>query len=327
MHIMSHEKNRKTERKGIPMTPEQLIEIFLKNHDVNDNTRKVYRYALAYFYRWLVKTGRQADQPTRADILAYKAELKETLMPSTIGLYISAVKAFFRFLSDAGYYDNIGHGIKTVRKMHSYARDPLPIEDVRKLLQSIHREKIADYRDFATISILYYNALRIIEVARLRHRDIDLANKQMYIIGKGRDNFDIVPINENVCTAIEDYIQQKIDAGLHIDENYYLMQSHAYKSKDNQPVGPLTMSIIVGRRLKEAGLKTRRITGHSLRHSAAVHMINGGKFDLYAVQLFLRHKDPNKTRLYTHHAERMKMSQRKPTMFLQTYFNQHQIPS
>ena len=319
---MSHEKDRETERKGIPMTTEELIQHFLKNHDVVDSTRKVYSYALSYFYRWMITTGRQADKPTRADILAYKQELKARLMPSTIGMYLSAVKSFFTFLSEIGYYENVAYGIKTVKKMNRFARDPLTVENVRKLLQSINREKITDYRDYCIMSILYHNALRIVEVSRIRHRDIDLAGKQMSIIGKGRDNFDIVPINENVCKAIEEYIQQKIDHDIFIDDDSYLIQPHANKSKERSRICSNDMSAIVSKRLKAAGLKTRRVTGHSLRHSAATHLIIAGELDIYAVSLFLRHRDLNKTRLYTHHVEQMKLHGNPPTAFLQTYLNQ-----
>ena len=300
--------------------PDSSIKEFLDNHDVMDSSRKVYRYTVNYFFRWMVDTGRDPVHPSRADIIAYKAYLKEHRTPNTVGLYVSSVKSYFRWLSDTGLYDNISRGIKTISRIHTYAKDPLTIEDIQKLL-TLPRQSIIDHRDHLILSLMYHNGLRIIEVSRLKYRDINLNRKEVWIQGKGRDVHECIAINGSVIQAIEDYTQAKIDNDILIDDDDYLVTAHACRSKRGRQFSPRDISALVSNRLKAAGLKTKRITGHSLRHSAAVHMINEGKFDLYAVQLFLRHKDSNKTRIYTRYAEKVKMQNNQPTNFLEGYLN------
>ncbi len=302
---------------------EKMIDTFLINHDVANNSRRVYGYAINYFFRWMVQTGRDATNPQRADIIAYKSDMAQRLMAPTVGLYISALKCFFRWANNTGLFDDITKGIKTMRKMHRYARNPLSREDVMILLGSIKSDSLIDVRDHTIITLLYYNALRMIEISRLRHKDVNLERKQIWIRGKGRDNYEDVHITSTVIYAIERYIQRKVDAGIHIDDTGFLFQSHALKSKEGRPMDPALISHIISDRMKAAGIKTSsRITGHSIRHSAAVHMINGGNFDLYAVQLFMRHSDSNTTRLYTHHAEKIKMQNNQPTAFLERYLKE-----
>jgi site-specific recombinase XerD len=302
--------------------PDEAIKEFLKNHDVTNNSRAVYKYTINYFFKWLVKQGRDTTRPTRADLIEYKAGIRETLTPNTVGLYIASVKTFFRYLSNEGLYDNIARGIKTISKTHTFAKDPLMVKDIKKLL-SFAKKTIIDHRDYLIISLMYHNGLRIIEVSRLRYRDINLDRKEIWIRGKGRTVTESVTINNAVCQAIEDYTQAKIDAGNNIDLSDFLINTHSWHNNPQKQFSPRYISVIVANRLKQAGLKTNRVTGHSLRHSAAVHMINEGKFDLYAVQLFLRHKDSNKTRIYTKYAEKVKLQNNQPTNFLESYLNKH----
>lgn len=302
-----------------------MIDTFLINHDVADNSRRVYGYAINYFFRWMVQTGRDATNPTRADVIAYKSDMAKRLMPMTVGLYVAALKCFFRWASDVSLHDNITRGIKTMKKKHQYSRDPLTIQDINTLLRSIEKKSIVDVRDYTIITLLYHNALRIIEASRIKHKDINLENKQLWIRGKGRDSYEPVPITPTVVSAIEEYIQWKIDAGIEITDSGFLFQSHSFATKKGKQMNPAQMGKIVSGRLSASGIKTSsRITGHSLRHSAAVHMINGGDFDLYAVQLFMRHKDANVTRMYTYHAEKIKMQNNQPTAFLERYLKQTQ---
>lgn len=300
--------------------PDETIKIFLDNHDVMDSSRKVYRYTINYFFRWVVESGRDAAKPTRADIIAYKADLKENRTPNTVGLYISSIKSYFRWLSDAGLYDNISRGVKTISRIHTYAKDPLTLDEIKKLL-SFEKKTIIDYRDYLILSLMYHNGLRIIEVSRIRYRDINLNKRELWIRGKGRDVNECVAINSTVCKAIEDYTQAKIDQHIDINDDHHLVTAHAFRTKPGHQFLPRDISALVSTRLTRAGVKTKRITGHSLRHTAAVHMINNGNFDLYAVQLFLRHKDSNKTRIYTRYAEKVKMQNNQPTNFLEGYLN------
>lgn len=293
-----------------------LLKQYLSERDIADTSLRLYRYVIQYFFRWMVQQGKDAAMPGKSDVITYKRYMKDKGMASaTVDLYINALKGFFKWLSDSGTYENITTGIRNDRKHKSFTREPLLVTEVNNLINSIGTDKVIDLRDRLIIALLYYNALRVIEVSRIELNDVDMAASSLFIQGKGQREKQAIDINSTVAAMIADYVQARADHGWL--KGKYLFISHAGKSYYNQGQLKSTfISAIVSARLRDAGLKRKAVSAHSLRHSAAVHMINGGH-DLYTVQLFLRHSDTNTSRIYTRYAEKNRMQQKAPTTFLQ----------
>lgn len=301
----------------------KLIGLYLDNRDIMPTSKRIYGYVIKYFFSWMVVAGRNAKQPETSDVVAYKTYLKqERKRPQTIDLYINSIRGFFRWLNDRGIHSNITLGVRSEKRGKSFSRDPLSVEQVSKLIISITKDGLINMRDRAMISLIYFNGLRVIEASRIYHSDIDFIGSRVFIQGKGQNEKRPVDINANVVQAIEEYIQTKMDYGIELSEEEPLFQSHSRKSM-LKVVGLTSTDIshIISNRMRDVGIKSRTITAHSLRHSAAVHMIDGG-FDLYAVQLFLRHSDSNTSQIYTRYAEKAKLQSRAPTKYLQSQFKQ-----
>jgi site-specific recombinase XerD len=306
------------------MTTSQLIDQYLAQRDLMATTLHIYKYVLRWWFRYLVNNGIKPAEVKKADIIGYKRHLfSRGLRSATVDLYINGIKGFYRWMAETDeQYRNITTGIRNEKRIRQFRRDPLTIDQVRQLIGSIPTEGLINIRDRAIVCLLYFNALRVVEAIRLDIGDIDLANMRIAILGKGRKEKQWVQINDITANAIEDYIQAKHNAGEEWDDNDPLFI--AYWNRNRNEVRRLrrqSVSMIMSERLRVTGIKTDRISAHSLRHSAAVHMIESGK-DLYAVTLFLRHTNANTSRLYTHFTEEKKLIDSGPTRLLQDKFRQ-----
>lgn len=302
-----------------------LISDYLAQRDLMPSTLHIYGYVLRYWFRYLVREGIQPAQVRKSDIIAYKRHLFDKgLRPATVDLYINGIKGFYRWQAEVDErYRNITTGIRNESWTKSFRRDPISVDDIHKLLNSISGTTLIERRDLALVCLLYFNALRVIEAIRINIGDIDMAARRIAIRGKGRRDKQWVEIDDWVCNAIEDYLQAKSAAGesLH-DEDPLFIAYGSCRPNEVRRLKRRYVSMLLSRRMKEAGVKTPRVSAHSLRHSAAVHMIEEGS-DLYAVTLFLRHTNANTSRLYTHYAEERKLISSGPTKLLGDKYKRH----
>lgn len=146
---------------------------YLANIDVKPNSKKVYSLILDLFVKWVVRTGRNIKELTRADILAYKSYLIESnKSENTIDLYLAAVRTFYEYAEALGEHDNIALNIKLHHKSNTYKKDHLQKEEIDALLRSIDRTSIIGRRDFAIINLMLRSGMRCVEVSNLRLCDI-----------------------------------------------------------------------------------------------------------------------------------------------------------
>ena len=89
---------------------------FYRNLDVRQSSVDTYKWAIEQFKKWVVYSGRNINELTRPDIIAYKAHLiNEKKSEATIDLYLTAVRLLYQFAEDEQEYENIAAGIKYTR--------------------------------------------------------------------------------------------------------------------------------------------------------------------------------------------------------------------
>lgn len=146
-------------------SPEHLIESFLNAHDVKEISREGYGRRLRQFFLWC--ETQQIRQPDRTSILQYKRYIIDRCRSSyTVSGYMVAVRQFFAWAETVKLYPNICRGIKGTRRQKGFCRDPLTVEQVTELLNSINRSSLLEKRDFALLNLLARTGLRTIEVTR-----------------------------------------------------------------------------------------------------------------------------------------------------------------
>lgn len=290
---------------------ERAVEKFLATLDTKQITKETYRRALRVFEIWIKDKG--YIRPQREHILEYKDYLKDksivdaggevkTLSPLTVTAYLTAVRRFFAFLEAEKLYPNIARDIKGLKRPKGFLKDTLTKDEVIRLLKGIKKDCLNALRDFAMINLMIRTGLRTIEVSRALIGDIgrDGGETTLKVWGKGRDTKDdFVILTEQAYKPILDYIQARGETKL----SEPLFISH---SNRNQAEALTTRSVrrIIEDRLTNVGLKTSKITAHSLRHTAGtMALLNGA--DILSVKEMLRHSNINTTLIYTHNINRL----------------------
>lgn len=290
---------------------ERAVEKFLATLDTKQITKETYRRALRVFEIWIKDKG--YIRPQREHILEYKDYLKDksivdaggevkTLSPLTVTAYLTAVRRFFAFLEAEKLYPNIARDIKGLKRPKGFLKDTLTKDEVIRLLKGIKKDCLNALRDYAMINLMIRTGLRTIEVSRALIGDIgrDGGETTLKVWGKGRDTKDdFVILTEQAYKPILDYIQARGETKL----SEPLFISH---SNRNQAEALTTRSVrrIIEDRLTNVGLKTSKITAHSLRHTAGtMALLNGA--DILSVKEMLRHSNINTTLIYTHNINRL----------------------
>lgn len=261
------------------------------------HTIDAYRRDLAAYVDVLEARGvTTADAVTRDDITEFIRRFHEAgLAPSTVERKVAAVKSLHKFLVREGITDN-----------HPTARLPLPavperlpdvisIDEADKLLSQVYPAGPAGLRDRAILELLYGCGLRVSELVGLGLGDIELDEGFLRVLGKGSKE-RLVPIGGAAQRAVAEYIAHG---------RPFLRPKASTRRADpsaafvNQRGGRLTRQAVFILVRAYGGRVGLQIHPHTLRHSFATHMLEGGA-DLRSLQEMLGHADISTTQIYTH---------------------------
>lgn len=300
-----------------PVAPpvSELVDRFLESHDVRASSRGTYKRMLKTFCSWLEESGRRLIDMRREDVLAYRDALKERGLSSySVSSYLSAVKQLFAWLEAERIYPNVASGVKGPKRPKGHAREHLTAQELRAAVTTIERdERLSEQdrlRDIALFHLVARTGLRTIEASRARVGDLrrqagkdGRRHSVLFIEGKGRDAADEYVVLE---PEAERPLRAYLKARGPITEEAPLFAS---SSPRNMGEGLSTRSIsrILKRAIKGAGLDDRRLTAHSLRHSAITLAIQGGA-SLEQAQAMARHASPMTTMIYFHNAQRLEQA-------------------
>lgn len=272
-----------------------LIERFAKFAGVSESSRQTYTKCLRQMFRYLADNS--IDVPTRDNLVDWIEVMKvEGKSASTIQLYLTAAKIFFRWLSQEGIFANIADHLKSgVKLSHNHKKDALSAEQCKELVKNVLGETLKSLRDRAILSLMTTAGLRTIEVVRANVGDIRFERGKvfLYVQGKGRSAADEkVLLSKQTYSAIKIYLKARGK----VQSSAPLFVSTSRRNK-NFRLETQTISRMVKKNLRGIGLDSPRLTAHSLRHSTATNLIFAG-IELPKVQMILRHKSLNTTMIY-----------------------------
>lgn len=222
----------------------------------------------------------------------YIASLKRAnLSKQTISRKIIAIKEFHRFLFSEKISDENPAKFIDLPKPSK----PLPVvltkDEMTRMLDSIDTTTPIGIRNKAMIETLYASGLRISELVHLRTSDIHLMEKYIIVVGKGNKE-RMVPLGEMAVIALRNYLE-KARGVLSKKPGNTLF----YNYQGNEISRQSLYKMIV--KLAEDNGITKEISPHTIRHSFATHLLEGGT-DLRVVQELLGHEDISTTQIYTH---------------------------
>lgn len=206
---------------------------------------------------------------------------------------ISSMRSFFKFLIlEKIIKENpteLLENPKTGKKLPEF----LTIEEIELLVNQIDRSKKEGERNLAIIEVLYGCGLRVTELIELKISEIYWEEGFIRIIGKGNKE-RLVPLGKIASKHLKIYlneirVQQKVKD---------LFVDHVFINKNGSKISRVMIFKIVKKLTEKAGIQ-KNISPHSLRHSFATHLVQGGA-DLRSVQEMLGHQSITTTEVYTH---------------------------
>lgn len=262
---------------------------------LSKETSKNYEYDLMHFSMFLEDNKNEYNlsditsikQSIIEDYLSYLNTNKDS---RTIARNMTSLNNFFKYLMIEKVIEVNPCEFIDRPKLSKKLPNVLSVEEVDKLLD-IKLNTRFDYRNKAMLELLYSSGLRISELVNLTTRDIDFTNSIVRCFGKGSKE-RIVPINEYSLYYIKLYYDMR-DTFFKGKINDYLFLNNHGKELTRQGFNKILNKI-----LEEKNIK-KEVTPHTLRHSFATHMLNGGA-DLRSIQILLGHSDISTTKIYTH---------------------------
>lgn len=233
------------------------------------------------------------DGVTAASLREFVYALKDLgLSPATIRRQVSAVRTYYKFLVGEGYATRDPseriESPKGWRKLPAVLTGP----EIEKLLAAPNTDEPLAIRDRAMLEFAYATGVRVSELVGLTLQDILFTEGLARVFGKGAKE-RIVPVGRRALGQVALYareIRPRLDKGK--------TRGKLFLNARGTPLSRVGAWGVIKRAARIAGL-TKRVTPHTLRHTFATHLLEGGA-DLRAVQEMLGHADLSTTQLYTH---------------------------
>ena len=214
------------------------------------------------------------------------------LSPASIRRGISAIRTYFRFLLAEGHVvRDPSERLETPKRWRTLP-EVLTVDEVEKLLASPTLDDPLVFRDRAMLELAYGAGLRVSEWITLGLRDVMLDERLVRVFGKGSKE-RLVPIGRSAIAAVAIYVRElrpRLEKGGG--------KGALFLNARGEPLTRMGAWKILRRHVERAGI-TKHVSPHTLRHSFATHLLEGGA-DLRAVQEMLGHADISTTQIYTH---------------------------
>ncbi|MBU4208720.1 MAG: site-specific tyrosine recombinase XerD [Proteobacteria bacterium] len=273
---------------------DQYINYLLVEKGLSKKTIESYSSDLTRYLKFLktIKIRTISNADTTA-ILKHLISLRNAgLGARSRARHLVTLRGFYRFLVEEKVIENNPTRIVDLPKSGLRLPDVLSFEEVKRLIDTPDINKPTGARDAAMIELLYAAGLRVSELVNLRIQDVNLEACFVRVFGKGSKE-RVVPIGLYAKEKIDYYIKTFRPKLLKNIASPYLFVARAGKPMTRQGFWKL-----IKKYGQLAGI-TRKIKPHSLRHSFASHLLEGGA-DLRSVQIMLGHVDISTTQIYTH---------------------------
>ncbi|MEA3489689.1 MAG: site-specific tyrosine recombinase XerD [Candidatus Omnitrophota bacterium] len=272
---------------------DQFIYFLQVERGVSDNTVQSYMRDLVKFGGYIRKAKKDLSDVKREDIVGFLMYLKDRgLSASTIARNLAALKTFWKFLvAEQVVKENVAAVVETPRTW-KHIPDVLNRQEVENLLDAPSSRGWMGIRDKAILELMYAAGLRVSEVKDLKKTNINLEAGFVKCSGKGGKE-RIVPIGKVAEKAVSRYLE---NVRRKLCER--TQDDHLFLSRLGRKISRQSLWKMIRKYAREAGIK-KHITPHTLRHSFATHLLEGGA-ELRGVQEMLGHADISTTQIYTH---------------------------
>jgi len=284
----------------------------LAARDASPHTQRAYQTAVGVYLAWLAARGCDWRHPARSDLRAYVGVLGDGHARSTIAQRLAAIRAFHRWATRNELAPGDPWGSIATPRLPRRLPRVLEIEQVTRLLAVVESD-LADpgvgnpahvalrsalaLRDRALVETAYAAGLRISELAAAQLGALDLRRGEVRVLGKGRKE-RIGLLGRPARAALGDYLDEGRPVLVARRTDPGPPPGEVFLNHHGAPLGVRGLRYRLDRLCSRAGLPIG-VSPHTLRHSFATHLLDGGA-DLRVVQELLGHENLATTQVYTH---------------------------
>jgi site-specific recombinase XerD len=299
-----------------PASPLDRFLLSLRAKDASEHTLRSYATAVGAYLDWLDSRGADWRTPARMELRAYLAKLVGSGARSSVSQRLAAIRSFHRFAARAGLAAGDPWGAIATPRLPRRLPRVLEVDQIERLLAAIDEDERAAHdgrhrdpaltvaiaiRDRALVEVAYAAGLRISELAAAELANLDLRRGEIRVLGKGRKE-RIGLLGRPAIAALEAYLdvaRPELSARRGGPSAGPGSEPDAiFLNHEGTPIGVRGLRYRIDRLCRIAGLP-EGVSPHTLRHSFATHLLDGGA-DLRVVQELLGHESLATTQVYTH---------------------------
>ena len=260
---------------------------------VSPNTLEAYALDLDKLLVYLEREGKVVTDVTLTDLQTFAAGLHDIgIGPRSQCRILSGVRSFYRFLVMDGYMDSDPTELLESPVLGEHLPEFLTPQEVDKLKESIDLSKPEGHRNRAIIEVLFSCGLRVSELINLKWSQVYTDERFLRIMGKGSKE-RLVPISNIALKEIKNYLPWRNSLKIKPGEEDYV-----FLNRRGAHLTRVMILIMLKEQAEAAGIQ-KTISPHTLRHSFATALLEGGA-DLRAIQAMLGHESIGTTEIYTH---------------------------
>jgi integrase/recombinase XerD len=273
---------------------EEFLSYYAIDRNMSHNTVEAYRNDLTRYLLFLNRDREKSIRhATKGDITGLLVQLREYgLSPSTLSRNLSSIRALHRFLYREGRIDTDVTGDTELPKLRHGLPAVLTVFEVQRIIESASDDSSLEIRNRAMLEFAYATGFRVSELIDFKLEQLDIRSGFVRCTGKGgRER--IVPLGSSAVRAVTRYLADSRPLLLK-----HKRHSHLFLNWRGNPLTRMGFWKILRHHCRAAGI-VKKVSPHTLRHSFATHLLEGGA-DLRAVQELLGHVDISTTQIYTH---------------------------
>lgn len=280
----------------LPAT-DRLLDTFesylLVERGMSPNTLVNYRMDVEKLVGYLENSGKTLAETTTDDLRQFIGELIDLgIAERSRARIVSGVRTFFRYMRLENYMDDDPAAMLETPKVGMYLPEVLTLDEIDAMIAAIDPFKEEATRNRAIIETLYGCGLRVSELVNLEISRVFMTEGYLIVTGKGNKE-RMVPMSQNSIDEINAYLADRLMLDIKPGEENILFLNRRGHRLTRQMIFTLV------RQLADAAGINRVISPHTLRHSFATHLLEGGA-NLRAIQMMLGHENLSTTQLYLH---------------------------
>lgn len=257
---------------------------------LSDNTIKSYQNDLKKYINYLKKANISSFKDVKPKTIELMLISEKDLNTASLAHLLLSIKSLHKYLKKLKLLDeDVTINIEQP-KMAKHLPDVLSYDEVNNLLD-IEIKTGEDIRNKAMLELLYASGFRISELLNIKLGDIDFTNAVVRTFGKGSKE-RVVPLPDVTLDYINKYLEIRKDI-LNKKESDYLFITRRGNKMDRTTFFKFIKNLLIKKNIH------KDISPHTLRHSFATHLLEGGA-DLRSIQVLLGHENIKTTKIYTH---------------------------